>query len=242
MLVIFPFEEALYRKALVPVSFVGHPLLDSVRAEPDPGAFLAGLGLDANRPVLAVLPGSRPQEVRHNLPPLIGAIDQIGNARPDVQFLLAAAPSLPEGLFAPLGLRPVRVLSGRTHAIVGASTVALVASGTATVETALLGTPLIVVYRVAPLTYLLGRPFVRVSQFAMVNLIAERAVAPELIQGDFTAERVAQEALGLLGDPERRRRMRDDLAQVRLRLGGPGASLRAAEAVAAELAWADRTD
>jgi lipid-A-disaccharide synthase len=236
MLVIFPFEEALYRKAGVPVSFVGHPLLDSVRTEPDPDAFLAGLGLDPARPVLAILPGSRTQEVLHNLPPLAGAIDQIGKARPDVQFVLAAAPSLAPALFAPyLGDRPVRVLSGHTHGIVGSSTVALVASGTATVETALLGTPMVVVYRVAPLTYLLGRPFVRVSQFAMVNLIAEKAVAPELIQGDFTPERVAQEALGLLGDPERRKRMQEDLGQVRRRLGGPGASQRAAEAVASEL-------
>ena len=152
--------------------------------------------------MVAVLPGSRPQEVLHNLPPLVGGIDLIGKARPDVQFLLAAAPSLPPALFATaLGDRPVRVLSGRTHGVVGSATVALVASGTATVETALLGTPMVVVYRVAPLTYLLGRPFVRVSQFAMVNLIAEKTVAPELIQGDFTAERVAQEALALLGRP-----------------------------------------
>ena len=128
------------------------------------------------------------------------------------------------------------MVSGRTHGVVGAATVALVASGTATVETALLGTPMVVVYRVAPLTYLLGRPFVRVSQFAMVNLIAEKTVAPELIQGDFTPERVAQEALALLDDPERRRRMRDDLGLVRRRLGGPGASVRAAQAVASELA------
>jgi lipid-A-disaccharide synthase len=236
MLVIFPFEEALYRRAGVPVSFVGHPLLDLVRAEPDPGAFLAGLGLDRHRPVVAVLPGSRPQEVLHNLPPLVGGIDRIAKARPDVQFLLAAAPSLPQTLFtAHLGDRLVRVLSGQTHRIVGSATLALVASGTATVETALLGTPMVVVYRVAPLTYLLGRPFVRVNQFAMVNLIAEKVVAPELIQGDFTEERVAEEALQLLGDPERRKRMQEGLGQVRRRLGGPGASLRAAEAVAAEL-------
>jgi lipid-A-disaccharide synthase len=236
MLVIFPFEEALYRNAGVPVSFVGHPLLDSVRPEADPGAFLASLGLDPHRPVVAILPGSRPQEVLHNLPPLVGAIDQIGQVRPDVQFLLAAAPSLPQALFAALAGRPVRVLSGQTHRIVGSATLALVASGTATVETALLGTPMVVVYRVAPLTYFLGRPFVKVSQFAMVNLIAEKAVAPELIQGDFTPERVAQEALALLGDPARRKQMQDDLGQVRRRLGGPGASLRAAEAVASELA------
>jgi lipid-A-disaccharide synthase len=237
MLVIFPFEEALYRRAGVPVSFVGHPLIDSVRPEPDPSAYLTALRLDPQRPVVAVLPGSRPQEVLHNLPPLVGGIAQIAAARPDVQFVLAAAPSLPLSLFeGAVGDRPVQLVHGQTQSIVGASTLALVASGTATVETALVGTPMVVVYRVAPLTYLLGRPFVRVRRFAMVNLIAEEAVVPELIQADFTPDRVAEEALLLLGDPERRRRMRDHLGEVKRRLGGPGASLRAAEAVASELA------
>ena len=236
MLVIFPFEETLYRRAGVPVSFVGHPLLDVLRPEADPAAFVGRLGLDPGRPVVALLPGSRRQEVAHNLPPLVGAIDRIGGARPDVQFVLAAAPGLDPSLFgAHLGSRPVRVVAGQTQAVIGSATLALVASGTATVETALLGTPMVVVYRLAPLTYRLGRPFVRVDRFAMVNLIAERTVAPELIQGDFTPERVAGEALGLLSDPERRRRMKADLDEVRRRLGGPGASARAAEAVLEEL-------
>jgi lipid-A-disaccharide synthase len=130
----------------------------------------------------------------------------------------------------------VPVVAGQTHGVLSSATLALVASGTATVETALLDTPMVVVYRVSPLTYLLGRPFVRVREFAMVNLIAERTVAPELIQADFTPERVAAEALSLLGDPEKRRRMRANLGEVRRRLGGPGASARAAEAVVEELA------
>jgi lipid-A-disaccharide synthase len=237
MLVIFPFEEALYRKAGVPVSFVGHPLLDVVRPQDDPAAFVARLGLDPARPVVALLPGSRPSEVAHNLPPLVGAVDRIGQARGDAQFVLAAAASLPRDLFAAhLGPRPVPVVAGQTHGVLSSATLALVASGTATVETALLDTPMVVVYRVSPLTYLLGRPFVRVREFAMVNLIAERTVAPELIQADFTPERVAAEALSLLGDPEKRRRMRANLGEVRRRLGGPGASARAAEAVVEELA------
>lgn len=237
MLVIFPFEEALYRKAGVPVSFVGHPLLDVVRPEPDAAAFVGSLGLDPGRPVVALLPGSRPQEVAHNLPPLAGAVDRIGRARPDVQFALAAAPDLSPSLFAAhLGSRPVRVVAGQTPRVVGSATLALVASGTATVETALLGTPMVVVYRLSPLTYRLGRPFVRVSQFAMVNLIAQRTVVPELIQADFTPERVAREALGLLSDATRRQQMKADLEEVRRRLGGPGASVRAAAAVAEEIA------
>ena len=237
MLVIFPFEEALYRKAGVPVSFVGHPLLDSVRPEPDPAAFLTSLSLDPRRPVVAVLPGSRPQEVLHNLPPLLGGIEQIGHARPDVQFVLAAAPSLSPSLFAgPLRNRKVRLVQGQTHSVVGASTVALVASGTATVETALLGTPMVVVYRLAPLTYLLGRPFVRVSRFAMVNLIAEESVVPELIQGDFTPERVAGEALALLVDPARRKRMQDDLGAGSTAARGARRLRPCGRAVASELA------
>jgi lipid-A-disaccharide synthase len=237
MLVIFPFEEALYQAAGVPVTFVGHPLLDLIAPESDRAAFMAESGLDPARPLVALLPGSRPQEVAHNLPPLVGGVDLIARARPEVQFALAAAPSLPAGIFtAALGARPVRVVANRTAAVLRAASVAIVASGTATVETALAGTPMVVVYRVSPLTYLLGRPFLRVNRFAMVNLIADRSVVPELIQGDFTPARVAAEALGLLSDPERSQRMKADLAEVKTRLGGPGASARAARAVQAELA------
>ena len=127
------------------------------------------------------------------------------------------------------------MIAGRTHALVGAADLALVASGTATVETAILGTPMVVVYRVSPLSYLLGRPFVRVPYYAMVNLIAGRLVVPELMQADFTAERVEREALRLLADDQARAHMRAELLEVRARLGSPGASGRAAQAVLAEL-------
>ena len=232
MLVIFSFEEALYRDAGVPVTFVGHPLVDLVRPAPDAAAFLAGQGLDAARPVVAVLPGSRPQEVAHNLPPLAGAVSLLRARRPDLQFAAAVAPSLdPPAMRAAFGETPVLLVHDQTHSIVGAATLALVASGTATVETAILGTPMVVVYRVSPLTYALGRSLVRVPHYAMVNLMAGRLVVPELMQREFTPERVASEALSLLEDPARIRRMRDDLAEVRHRLGEPGASSRAAQAI-----------
>jgi lipid-A-disaccharide synthase len=128
------------------------------------------------------------------------------------------------------------VIAGEAHAAVGAADVAIVASGTATVETALLGTPMVVVYRVAALTYALGRPFIRVPHFAMVNLIAEREVVPELMQGDFTPARVAAEALSLLSDTGRSKRMREDLAEVRRRLGDGGATARVAKIVETWLA------
>jgi lipid-A-disaccharide synthase len=232
MVVIFPFEEALYREAGVPVSFVGHPLVDLVRPAPDRAGFLAGLGIDPGRPVIALLPGSRRKEVAHNLPPLAAAIRLVTARRPDVQFLAAVAPGLePAELSSRLQGLPVVPVAGRTHAALGAADAAVVASGTATVETALLGTPMVVVYRLSDLTYLLGRPLVRVPHYAMVNLIAGRRVVPELIQWRFTGERVAAEVLGLLEDTARAARVRKDLEEVRTRLGAPGASARAAEVV-----------
>jgi lipid-A-disaccharide synthase len=229
MLVLFPFEEDVYRTAGVPVTFVGHPLVERVRPTADRARFLESVGLEPSRPVLALLPGSRPGEVAHNLPPLRGAAELLRARRPDVQCVIAAAPTLPDSAFDGAGAPLVR---GQTHALLSAATVGVVASGTATVEAALLDLPMVVVYRLAPLTFALGRPFVRLSRFAMVNLIAGRDVVPELIQRRFTAERVAAEALALLDDPVRREAMRRDLAEVRSRLGGPGASTRAAEAVA----------
>jgi lipid-A-disaccharide synthase len=233
MVVIFPFEEDLYRRADVPVTFVGHPLVDLARPAPDRTAFLTAHGLDPARAVIALLPGSRRKEVALNLPPLVGAVDRLRAAAPERQFLLAVAPSLDPGLVKGIVAdRPVALATGQTHAVLGACDVAIVASGTATVEAALLDAPMVVVYRLSPLTYLLGRRLVKVPHFAMVNLIAGRRVVPELIQHEFTPARVAAEVEALLdsGSPAVRE-MREGLAEVRSRLGGPGASERAALAV-----------
>lgn len=232
MIVIFPFEEALYREAGVPVTFVGHPLVDLVRPAADRRSFLATLGLDADRPVVALLPGSRPKEVAHNLPAMAGAVALLRQRHPEVRFVVAVAPSLPrEAIEARLQGLAVGLVAGQTHGLVGAAAAAVVASGTATVETALLGTPMVVVYRLSGLTYALGRPLVRVPHFAMVNLIAGARVVPELIQHEMTPEKVAAEVLALLDEPARAAAMRAALAEVRRRMGPPGASRRAAEAV-----------
>lgn len=230
MVVLFPFEETLYREAGVPVTFVGHPLVDVVRPPPDRAAFLAGLGLDAARPVIALLPGSRRKEVAHNLPGIAAAARLLARRRADLQFALAVAPALDAApLRAAFDGARVTIVEGATHGVLSASQAAIVASGTATVEAALLGVPMVVVYRLSALTYHLGRRFVRVPHVAMANLIAGRRVVPELIQAEFTPERVAVEALRLLGpDGEE---VRAGLAEVRQRLGPPGASRRAAEAV-----------
>ncbi|MCM2255029.1 MAG: lipid-A-disaccharide synthase [Vicinamibacteria bacterium] len=233
MLVIFPFEEAVYHQAQVPVTFVGHPLVELLRRDEDRAGFLRTHRLDPARPLVGLLPGSRKQEVAHNLPPIVDAVGQLLRSGRDAQFLLALAPALDaapiEHAFREL---PVRMVRGGAHAILSACDAAVVASGTATVEAALLDAPTVVVYRLSALSYLLGRPFVKVSRFAMPNLVAGRDVLPELIQDGFTGETVATEVARLLDDPSARARMRTGLAEVRTRLGGPGASRRAAEAVA----------
>ncbi len=236
MLVIFPFEAEMYEQAGVPVEFVGHPLVELTQAGRARDAFLASVDLDPGRPILALLPGSRPSELRHILPTLAAAAPRIAARRPGVQFLLARAPSLDDDLFAPLdavraaGL-PLAVVEHATDDVLAASDAVVTASGTATIQTALHGRPMVIVYRLSPMTYGLGRRVVRVSTYGMVNLVAGRAVVPELIQDAFTPERVADEAVSLLTDEARASTMRRDLAEVRARLGGPGASARAAAAV-----------
>jgi lipid-A-disaccharide synthase len=232
MLVIFPFEEAIYRDAGVPVEFVGHPLIDLVETNVSRDKFLGNLGLNPNHPTIAVLPGSRTGELRRILPTLIAAAERVRESKPDTQFVIARASNLDDRLFEPADrLHGVHIVEGQTDAVIAASDVVLTASGTATVQTALHDKPMVVVYRVSPLEYRLGRPFVRLDTFAMVNLIAGERIVPELIQDSFTAEAVAAEAVSLLTDPQRVARIRQGLASVRRKLGGPGASRRAAETI-----------
>jgi lipid-A-disaccharide synthase len=236
MLVIFPFETRLYEDAGVPVEFVGHPLIDLAMPARTRAELLAGVGLDPARPVIALLPGSRANEVRRILPRLLAASPLIAHDVPGVQVLIARAPSLEDALFdsvneareAGLG---VAVVEGGTDDVLAASDVVVTASGTATVQAALHGRPMVIVYRLSPLTYTVGRSVVRVSTYGMVNLVAGRTIVPELIQDRFTPEAVAREAVSLLTDTARAEAMRRDLAEMRSRLGGSGASQRAAAAV-----------
>jgi lipid-A-disaccharide synthase len=236
MLVIFPFEEQIYRDAQVPVAFVGHPLVDHVRPPTDRSVVAQSLGLDPARPVISLLPGSRNKEVAFNLPPMLGAVKLLMEQRPELQFILAAAPHLRANAFEAATALGIAIRAGATREILAASRVAIVASGTATVETALTQTPMVVVYRLSGLTYALGKPLVRVTNYAMVNLIAGRVVVPELIQKDFTPERVVEETRRLLDEGPARSRMLDDLAEVRMKLGQGGATVRAADEVMSVMA------
>ncbi len=234
VLPIFPFEEAIYRERGVPVEFVGHPLVDLARATSPREPFLTRLGLTALAPTVAVLPGSRPNEVRAILPDLMAAGELVAARVPDVQFVVARAPHLNDALFGSARRSPlprVAVVEGETDAVLAAADVALTASGTATVQAALHDTPMVIVYRLSPLTYRLGRRLVNVSTYGMVNLIAEQTIVPELIQDAFTPAAVAGQAVSMLCDRERAAGIRRGLADVRRRLGGPGASARAARAI-----------
>ena len=234
VLVIFPFEEAIYRAAGVPVEFVGHPLIDLARPSAPRAAFLRSQGFSLSAPTIAILPGSRPNEVSRILPDLMVAAKKIRMRLPSAQFFVARAPNLDDDHFESLsagGQTLFRVLEGDTDAILAAANVVLTASGTATVQTALHGTPMVIVYRVSPLTYRLLRRLVKVESIGMVNLIAGERIVPELIQEAFTPATVAGEAISMLTDEERVNRIRAGLARVREKLGGPGASRRAAEAI-----------
>jgi lipid-A-disaccharide synthase len=232
VLVIFPFEEAIYREAGIPAQWVGHPLLDLTPATLPREEVLASLRLDPARPVVALLPGSRHNELRAILPDLVRGAALIRQTLPNAQFILARAPHLEDRLFDSLAqLAGVVTVEGRTDDVLAAADVALVASGTVTVQAALHQCPMVVVYRLSSLTYRLGKPFVHVDTYAMANLVAGRRVVPELIQDDFTPERVAAEALRVLTDSAHRAAVRRDLGEVRARLGATGASTRAAEAV-----------
>lgn len=235
VLVIFPFEEEIYREAGVPVEFVGHPLVDLARAQETKDSFLRELNLNPSQPIVALLPGSRVNEVERLLPVMSEAAHQIADRLPNVQFAIARAPSLDDRLFSKVSwhtVRPVEVLA-RTDDVLAVSDVAITASGTATVQAALHRRPMVVVYRLSPLTYLLGRRFVHVDTFAMVNLIAGRRIVPELIQDECTPENVAAEVLSFLTDPRKAEQTRAELDEVCAKLGRPGASGRAAEAVLA---------
>ena len=233
VLVIFPFEEAIYRNAGVPVEFVGHPLIDLAAPAGDRVGFLTAHGLSPDAPTVAILPGSRPNEVSRILPALVGAAGHIAAAVPGAQFVVARAPHLDDSLFAVLRHTTLRaaIVEGDADTVLASADVALTASGTATVQAALHGTPMVIVYRVSPLTYRLLRRLVKVDAIGMVNLIAGERIVPELVQDACTADAVAREAVSMLTDPARAAAVRAGLAKVRARLGGPGASRRAAEAV-----------
>jgi len=236
VLAVFPFEVPLYRSAGVPVEFVGHPLLDSLPPALDRAEARRRMALPEGSTLVGLLPGSRREEVERLLPPMTEAAARIQDAWPRVRFALALAPTVkPEAVAAPLATCPakIEVLSGRAHEIMAAADLLLIASGTATLEAACLGTPMVVCYRVSRLSELIGRLLIRIPWISLANIVANRAVVPELIQEDATGERLASEALSLLREPDRLAAQREAFLGIRARLGETGVGERAARCVLA---------
>jgi len=251
MAVILPFEEAFFRSHGMEVSFVGHPLLDVVRAEVSKTEFCKKTGLNPERPIVGLVPGSREGEISRLFPVMAEAAKRIFQDRQDVQFVLPLAPSIDPGILesfnCPITIsfstdphrqlqtdkslnHPIiRVVKGQTYDAIAASDLILVASGTVTLEAAILGTPMVVTYKLSPVTFFLGNRLIKVPFVSLVNLVAGRRVVTEIIQQDVTPERLSQEALSLLRDDTGRGDMIKDLKEVKNTLGGSGAAERAAD-------------
>ena len=239
MVVIFPFEEEFYRERGVPVTFVGHPLKETLPELPSRDILLQEWGLEPERLTLALLPGSRGSEIERHLPLMLAAAQLVSEALPEVQFILPLASTAPRGLVegmikeawedVPSPGPPLKIIPGQAYAALAAAHLAVVASGTVTVEAALAGTPTVIMYRLAPLTFQMAKLLIRVDHIGMANLLAGEGLFPELIQEDCTPASLAREVLRWIREPERLALLRPGLARVMERLGPPGASRRAAE-------------
>ena len=234
MLVIFPFEEEIYRKAGVDVEFVGHPLIDMVRATKSKETFCSAYKLDPLKPIVALLPGSRRKEVRYILPTLCQTAEKIALRKPGTQFVLPMAPGLDRGFIENfVKERPITIVADETYNAIRYSRAAIVASGTATLETALLGTPEVIVYRISRATWFLGKFLLKVRLFGIVNIILGEEVVPELFQDKMTSEEVTRTALRLMDDVWMQSKIRGNYERLRRQLGTGKVAERVVEAVAA---------
>jgi lipid-A-disaccharide synthase len=234
MVVVFPFEVELYKAAGVDVRFVGHPLTDVVSsgyAKIDARKYL---GLDPTRRTIALLPGSRKKEIMHLLPDMLEAARKLKTMFEDLQFVLPVAPTLERGFIRHHVDRSgvvVNIIDGRVYDALRASDAAIVTSGTATLETGLMGVPMVIVYRMSGLSYFIGKLIINVDHVGLVNIVAGKRLVPELIQQDATPQNIADAVSKMLLDPDYYKAITDGLAAVRVQMGDAGASARAAAVV-----------
>lgn len=234
MFVVFPFEVDIYRMAGIPVEFVGHPLLEVVGNHEEADNFRQKFEISPQKKLLGLFPGSRPQEVERILPVMAEAA-VILQKEFDCEVGVGVAPNLDENLYRRFlqSSDRIKLVTGMTYRLMKNSDLAFVASGTATLETACFGTPMVVVYRTSIPSYLIGRILVKIKNISLVNIVAGQRIVPELIQAELTPENLAREGRQLLSDESRAQRMRSELLRIREKLGSPGASRRVAEAVLA---------
>lgn len=232
MAVILPFEVDTYATKGFTVNYVGHPLLDLVKPRYSKQDSRKKISIDENKTTIALLPGSRLSEVTKLLPEMLRAAEILAQKIPDVQFVLPLADTLEEKNISDISKSSpvkIKVIAGLTYDVISSADLAIVASGTATLETALLGVPMIIVYKVSPLSYLVGRLIINVKNIGLVNIIANKTIVPELIQKDANGEPIATAALAILTNEGRKLEIIRELAAIRAKLGSPGAARRAAQ-------------
>lgn len=245
MLTLFPFEVPFYTNAGVDATYVGHPLVDRVAALPSPEQAAVALGLDASRPTVALLPGSRSQEIHRLLPPMLGALEHMHAKIESLQAVLPLAPTIARAEIEPLLAAapiPVALVPGQSLEVLRASQVALVASGTATLEAGLVGTPMVIAYRVHAMTAFLARLLIRVPDIGLVNIVAEKRVVPELVQEEVQPQTLAALALRYLTDAEAGAEVRHEFARLHHKMAPGHGARRAAACVAACLAQLEAAD
>jgi lipid-A-disaccharide synthase len=232
MAVILPFEVDTYKKEGFAVEYVGHPLLDLVAPDYSKSESRKKFNIPQNITTIGLLPGSRISEIEKLLPEMLKAAEILAQKIPDIYFVLPLADTLEEknitGIISRSGIK-IDVISGNTYDVISCTDLAIVASGTATLETALLGIPMIIVYKISPLTYFIGKMIVTVKNIGIVNIIAGKTIVPELIQDKAAGVNIAGEALAILTNDERKKEIINQLAEIREKLGNPGAAGRAAQ-------------
>ncbi|OGP93512.1 MAG: lipid-A-disaccharide synthase [Deltaproteobacteria bacterium RBG_16_48_10] len=234
MIVFFPFEVPIYENAGVDVHWVGHPLIDIAKPTLSREEALRQFGLDPKRIAIGLLPGSRPSEIERLLPTLLDAGRLLQKEIPTLQFIIPLASSISRAMvssFLEKTSLPVTLIKDQTYDVMNISELLITASGTATLEGGILGTPMVILYKVSRLSYWIGRVLVHVDHIGLINLVAGERIVPELIQEEATPQRIAEEALRILKDPTLRQRMRESMTEVRQSLGEPGATERAARIV-----------
>ena len=231
MVVILPFEVPIYQHKGVAVEFVGHPLLDILDTDLPRKELRRRLGVPPDALLIGLLPGSREREVKVLLPPLVGAAEILSREFPSCRFVLPLASTIKRDLvqdFTAGGRFPLEIVEGRTFEVMKAADLLLVVSGTATLEGAIAGVPMVIIYRLSPISYLIGRMLVKVKCIGLANIVVGRKVVPELIQGEVTPQRVAREAARILRDPAKKEEIEGAFKLVHEKLGGKGASHRVA--------------
>ena len=231
MIVVFPFEEELYRSAGVKVDFVGHPILEGLNSKLSREGFFEKHGFKLDDPVVGLLPGSRTQEVENLYLQMVEAAELMKKELPDLQTVTGISPTLNENIYSNIEAGKDLLHSNDIYDVMQHSAVLFVASGTATLESACLGTPMIIVYKVSPISWFLGKLLVKLKNIGLVNIVAGEKIVPEILQSEVTATRLASEGLSLLGDKTLMEDTRKKLMMVKESLGKTGASQRAAELI-----------